>query len=69
MEAGTQGLTLVKSFGWQGGRWMLSVHHLADASSPWLGEAHTLVIGKLGPETQPQRVPLEMAERVGPSEF
>lgn len=30
------------------------VHHLVDANSPWLGEMQMLVIGTLGPETQPQ---------------
>lgn len=64
-----QGQIFVKSL-WQGGHWMLCVHHLVDASSPRLGEMQTLVIGKFGPQTQPQPpVPLEMTERVEPSEF
>lgn len=39
MEAGTPGLIFVKSFGCQGGLWMLSAHQVVDASSPQLGEA------------------------------
>lgn len=45
---GSQGQIFIKSFGWQGGCWVLCVRHL-DASSSQLGEMQTL-----GPETYPQ---------------
>lgn len=54
MKAGNPGPDICQKL-WMAGRPLDAfVHHLVDANSPWLGEMQMLVIGTLGPETQPQ---------------